>query len=297
MELWIPITIAAAFMQNLRFMLQKRAREHLSTLGATFARFVWAAPLAAGFVVALLAARGEALPQMNGTFLGFAALGGLTQILATALVVALFAMRNFAVGVAFSKTETVQSVLFGIMILGEVASGSAVLAIAVSLVGVVLLSVQPGKLSGAALLNRPSLYGVASGALFGVSAVSYRAASLALGSGDFLIRAALTLAVVTLIQTIAMAAYLAWREPGEVARVLAGWRVTLGIGVTGMLGSLGWFAAMTLQNVAYVRALGQIELLFTFATSVLIFGERSTAREVAGIVLLVAGIVLLLLYR
>jgi drug/metabolite transporter (DMT)-like permease len=102
---------------------------------------------------------------------------------------------------------------------------------------------------------------------------------------------------VTLIQTVAMAAYLAWREPGEICRVLSGWRVTLGIGVTGMLGSLGWFAAMTLQNVAYVRALGQIELLFTFATSVLIFGERSTAREVAGIVLLVAGIVLLLLYR
>jgi drug/metabolite transporter (DMT)-like permease len=297
MELWIPITIAAAFMQNLRFMLQKRAREHLSTLGATFARFLWAAPLAGIFLAVLLGARGAPLPGMTGAFFGFAALGGLTQILATALVVGLFSMRNFAVGVAFSKTETVQSVLFGILILGELASASAMLAIVISLAGVVLLSVQPGKLTGASLLNRPTVYGLASGALFGISAVSYRAASLALEGGDFLIRASLTLAVVTLIQTVTMSAYLAWREPGEIGRVVSAWRVTAGIGVTGMLGSLGWFTAMTLQNVAYVRALGQIELVFTFAASTLFFGERSTPREIAGIVFLVAGIVLLLLYR
>jgi uncharacterized membrane protein len=64
-----------------------------------------------------------------------------------------------------------------------------------------------------------------------------------------------------------------------------------------MLGSLGWFTAMTLQNAAYVRALGQIELVFTFAASVLFFREKSTVREIAGIVILTAGIVLLLVYR
>jgi uncharacterized membrane protein len=133
--------------------------------------------------------------------------------------------------------------------------------------------------------------------MFGISAVSYRTASLSLESGDFIIRAALTLAVVTAMQTGAMWIYLAMRESGEVARVFANWRVTLWVGVTGMLGSLGWFTAMTLQNAAYVRALGQIELVFTFAASVLFFREKSTAREVAGIVILTAGIVMLLLFR
>jgi drug/metabolite transporter (DMT)-like permease len=297
MELWIPITVAAAFLQNLRFMLQKHVKGRLSTSGATFARFVWAAPLALAFVLVLSGIRGESLPPMNATFLGFAALGGLTQILATALVVALFSLRNFAVGVSFSKTETVQSVVFGILILGELASASAVVAILISLAGIVLISVPAGALTLRGAINRPALYGLASGALFGISAVSYRGASLSLGGGDFLIRAALTLAVVTLMQTLAMSAYLALREPGEIGRVFGAWRVTLWIGVAGMLASLAWFAAMTLQTVAYVRALGQIELLFTFATSVLVFGERSTRREIAGIVLLVAGIVLLLVYR
>jgi drug/metabolite transporter (DMT)-like permease len=285
MELWIPITIAAAFLQNLRFMLQKAVKGRLSTSGATFARFVWAAPLALVFVLILSTVRGESPPPMHATFLAYAALGGLTQILATALVVALFSLRNFAIGVSFSKTETVQSVVFGIILLGELASASAILAILISLAGIMLISVPAGGLALKAAFNRPAAY------------VSYRAASLSLEGGDFLIRAALTLAVVTLMQTVAMWIYLAWREPGEVGRVIAAWRITMWIGAAGMLASLGWFTAMTLQTVAYVRALGQIELLFTFATSVLVFGERSTPREIAGIVLLVAGIVTLLLYR
>jgi len=297
MELWIPITIAAAFMQNLRFMLQKHVRGQLSTFGATFARFVWAAPLAAALVWALTAFRGDSLPGAPGAFFGFAALGGLTQIFGTALVVALFSARNFAVGVTFSKTETVQTAMFGILILGETVSAEALFAIVVSLVGVVLISVQPGKLLGAGLFNRSALLGIASGAMFGISAVSYRSASLSLDGGDFLIRAALTLAVVTLMQTAVMWVYLRLREPGELGRVFSAWRITLWVGVTSMTGSLGWFAAMTLQNAAYVRALGQIELLFTFAASLLVFREKSTLREIAGIVILTAGIVLLLVFR
>ncbi len=297
MELWIPITIAAAFVQNLRFMLQKHVKGRLSTFGATFARFVWAAPLAALLVAMLLGHRGESLPGMPATFFAFAALGGLGQILATALVVALFSQRNFAVGVSFSKTETVQSVLFSILILGEGASLSAIAAIVISLVGVILISVQPGKLLGAGLFNKPALYGIGSGALFGISAVSYRTASLSLASGDFFVRASVTLAVVTIMQTVVMWIYLTLREPGEIGRVFAAWRITVWVGITGVIGSLGWFTAMTLQNVAYVRALGQIELVFTFAASLLVFGEKSTLREIAGIALLIAGIVMLLIYR
>jgi drug/metabolite transporter (DMT)-like permease len=297
MELWIPITVAAAFFQNLRFMLQKNVKGRLSTFGATFARFVWAAPLAALLVWLLLEHRGDAPPGMTRAFLGFCLVGGVAQILATALVVSLFSLRNFAVGVALSKTETVQTVIFGILILGDSTSAVAVFAIAVSLVGVVLISVQPRALAANGSFNRSALYGIASGAFFGVSAVCYRGASLALDSGDFLIRAAMTLAVVTVMQTVLMTAYLALREPGEIGRVFGAWRVTLWIGVTGVIASLCWFAAMTLQNAAYVRALGQIELVFTFTTSALVFGERSTVREIAGILLLVGGIILLLAGR
>ncbi len=297
MELWIPITIAAAFAQNLRFMLQKHLKGQLSTFGTTYARFVWAAPLALILVVILQSGRTAALPETTTGFFVFGTIGGVTQILATALLVQLFGMRNFAVGVTFSKTETVQAVIFGIIILGEAIGGWGFVAILISLLGVILISVNPADVSRRGFFSRSMLIGLGSGALFGVSAVSYRAASLSLGSGDFLIRAAVTLAFVTVLQTALMSLYLKFREPGEMGRVFAAWRVTLWVGVTGMLGSLGWFTAMTLQNAAYVRALGQIELVFTFAASYVIFKERSSGREITGIMLIVIGILVLLVAR
>lgn len=297
MELWIPITIAAAFMQNLRFALQKHLKGRLSTFGVTYARFIWAAPLAVGFVFLLVWWRDAPLPATNGAFFWHAVVGGVTQIIATALLVALFGLRNFAVGVSFSKTETIQTAIIGFIVLGEAAGIGAIAAILISMVGVILISVEPGRLMAGGLMTRSAVIGLASGAFFGVAAVSYRAASLSLDGGDFLERAAMTLAVVTVIQTAMMTAYLVLREPGEVTRVIKEAKLTALVGFTGMAGSLGWFTAMTLQNAAYVRALGQIELVFTFIASFLIFGERSTRRELAGIALIVLGILLLLIAR
>jgi uncharacterized membrane protein len=77
--------------------------------------------------------------------------------------------------------------------------------------------------------------------------------------------------------------------------VLRSWRVTVWVSVTGLLGSICWFTAMTMQNAASVRALGQIELVFTFMATTLIFREELHRAEVLGIFLIVAGILLLLL--
>ena len=300
MELWIPITIAAAFMQNLRFMLQKHLKGRLSTMGVTFARFIFAVPLAWALVIGLVVIGETGFPAVTLAAVVFVTIGGVAQIIATALLVTIFGMRNFAVGVTFSKTETIQAALFALVVLGEGLSALAIVAILVSLVGVVLISTNPATLEGSLIsriFNRPALIGLASGALFGLAAVGFRGASISLDGGGFLIRAALTLAIATTLQTLIMWCWMAWREPAEPRRVLREWRFTSLVGLTGMLGSLGWFTAMTLTNVALVRAVGQIELVFTFLASWLIFREKSTMREIAGILLVVGGIMLLLVGR
>lgn len=301
MELWIAITIFAAFMQNLRSALQKHLKGQLSTSGATFSRFLYAVPLAWLVVLLLVEMGAYRLPGVNARFFIFAAIGGLAQVIATALLVYLFSFRNFAVGTTFSKTETVQTALFGIVVLGETVSTGAALGIMISLLGVVLISVTQSAIGWRGLwthlLDRSALIGIASGAFFGIAAVTYRAASLSLADGDFLIRAAFALACVTFFQTVVMAIYMRVREPGQIGRVIATWRVSAWVGLAGMLGSLGWFAAMTLQNAAYVRALGQIELVFTFAASHLVFKERSSRSELTGIVLVSVGILVLVMLR
>lgn len=301
LELWVPITIAAAFCQNVRSALQKHLKGQMGTSGATMTRFIYAVPFAALYAYLLHSQAGFEWPAPHWTFVVYTMIGGLTQISATALLVYLFALRNFAVGTTFSKTETVQAAIFGAVVLSDPLSLGAGFAILVSLIGVVCLSVaREDSMSLRTILTswtgKPALIGLASGACFGISAVSYRAASLSLGGEGFLMQAAFTLACVTVFQTLVMTAFLLITDPSELVRVLKSWRISVWVGLSGMAASAGWFTAMTIQNAAYVRALGQIELIFTFAVSVILFKEKPNMKEVSGILLVCSGILILLLY-
>ncbi|WP_375551887.1 DMT family transporter [Rhodophyticola porphyridii] len=300
MPVWIPVTIFAAFMQNLRFLLQRHLKvTTLSTGGATWARFLYSAPLVAGLVAVYASVSGQDLPGPAARFWLFVVSGAMAQMLATMCVVALFAHRNFAVGITLKKTEVILTALLGLVILGEAVSPPVVAAIGVGFIGVLLLSDPPkGEIAlpwRARLFNVASGYGLASGLLFGISAVGYRGASLSLPEGDVFLRAAFTLAAATAVQTVTLGLWLAWRERGQIAKVLASWRVSGLVGLTSMLGSLGWFTAFTLQTAAYVKALGQIELVFTFLFSVFWLKERSSPKEIWGIALIVASIGLIFL--
>ena len=294
MELWFIASVAAAFVQTIRFMLQKRLKGvGLSTGGATLSRFLFAVPLACCGVAGLMAWRGFGLPPLGLAFWGFAMAGGVAQIIATFCTVALFSERSFAVGIAFTKTETVQVAVFSALFLAEAVSGLGIIAILIGLGGVLILSRPPEGWLAGKILNRATLLGLAAGGFFGLSAIGYRGATLEITNDDPLFRAVLALACVTAFQTLAMALWLRWREAGEVGRVLAAWRATLPVGVTGVLGSLGWFTAFALQNAAYVRSVGQVELIFSILVSIVVFGEKPTARDVAGIGLLALSIILI----
>lgn len=295
MELWIPITIAAAFSQNLRSALQKKLKATLSTWGATAARFIFAAPFALILACVVIALSGDGLPQINLTFLGYGAFGGIAQIAATGLLIHLFSYQNFSVATAYTKTEPIQTALFGIILLGDTLSLEIAIAILVSLIGVILVSIPAGELSPKSWLNKKAAIGILSGGLFGLSAVAYRGASLSLDFGDAFYRASITLAFVTVLQSIIMLVVLRVREPSQTAKLFREWRTAGLVGVAGMLGSLAWFTAFTLQNAAHVRALGQIEVIFTLAASFFFFKERITTREVGGVCLVSIGILALVL--
>lgn len=296
MSLWVWATLAAALVQTIRFALQKSLKgAGLSSGGATFSRFLFAAPLALLLSAGLVAASGAPLPALSGRFWGMVVIGGAGQIIATFATVALFSARNFAVGIAFTKSETVLVAIFSAVVLAEPVSGPGLVAILAGLVGVMILSV-PLNGRRLALFNRASALGLTAGAFFGISAIGYRAATQSLDSPDALLRAGVTLAAVTTLQTLAMLAWLRLAEPGEITRVLGQWRRTALVGVTGMVGSLGWFLAFALQNAAYVRALGQVELVFSALASWLIFRDPARPRELAGIVLILASVVALVLF-
>ncbi len=300
MEAWIAITITAAFLQNLRSALQKHLQGSLGTRGASFVRFGYGFPVALAYVVGLHLIGGYEFPALNLTFVLWAVIGGLAQIFATMLLVHLFSLRNFAVGTAYSKTEPVQTAILGFLLLGERLTFGAVISIVVGVLGVMLISIARGAKSMsnilAALTGRTAMIGIASGAVFGISAVAYRSASLSLHYPNPVMAAAATLAFVTAFQTAFMLIWMLMTDRSEIVQVVRSWRSSSLVGLAGVLGSACWFTAMTLQPVAYVRALGQIELIFTFLSSYFLFKERVTPLEMAGCLLIVAGIIGLLFH-
>lgn len=299
--LWIPITIAAALLQNVRTALQKHLKGRVSTNAATYTRYVFGFPLAILYVIGLNTGAGLALPDFNLGFAMWLALGAVAQIVATSLLLHAFTYKNFAVGVAYSKTEVIQAGVFGLVFLGETVTGFGAVAIVLGTIGVMLMSLDrtrpPVRAFLAGWMERPALIGIASGGVFAISAVGFRAASLSLEHPSFLMAAAFTVLCATILQTALLTIYLRLREPGQIANVFRLWRIASLPSIAGVLGTICWLTALTLQSAAYVRTLGLIELVFTFMISILAFREKPARNEILGVALLVAGIVLVLNVR
>jgi drug/metabolite transporter (DMT)-like permease len=295
--LWIPITIAAAALQTVRNALQRNLTGALSALGATGTRFLFGLPFALCYALAVFAVSDAPAPSPAAAFFAWAALGGVAQILATALLIQLFQLRNFSTGIAFSKSEVLQVALFGLLVLGDAISPLATGAIALATAGLVLLAREAGALDLRSVLasfgGRPALLGLGAGAAFAVAAVGFRAASLSTGL-PFLPAAATTLVIALFLQSVLIAVYLRWREPGQLGTVLRLWRRSLLPGLAGAAASACWFTAMTLEVAAYVRMLGLVEVLFSYGVTIFALRERPSRREQLGTVLLVVAILALL---
>lgn len=300
-EAWVPITIAAVILQTVRTALQKQLKSDLKTSGVTFIRFAFGLPLAGLYFAAVLRFGDFSPPAPSGWFMVYAAVGAVGQIAGTFLLIYLFSFRNFAVGTTYTKTEAVQTGLFGLLLFGEAMSAAGFAAVVIGMAGVMTISVVHGRATLRGFLTgwtgRAAMIGLASGAGFAVASVSIRAASLSLGHDSVVLSAAYTLVWVLTVQTALMTAYFLLRDRAELGRVFRHLRFASLIGLSGVAGSVCWFTAMTLENAAYVKTLGQAELVFSLLASYLIFKERSTRWEISGMALIGGGILILLWFR
>jgi drug/metabolite transporter (DMT)-like permease len=298
--LWIPITVWAAFAQTLRNAAQRHLTGALGTLGATLVRFLYGLPFAVAWLWGVQTFTRLPLPAPGSVFWLWVLVAGISQIAATALLLRVMAERNFALGVAYSKTELIQVALFAFAFLGDRVSTGTGLAIACGTLGVLLLSpadrARPLRTLLTGLVSRTALLGLASGAGFALAAVGYRGAALALHA-EFLMAGAYTLVAAQLVQTILLGGWLLMRNIDALWRVLRAWRASLFAGFMGAAASAGWFTAMAIEPVAHVRTLGLVELLFSYVVSRRVFRERLGRVELSGIALLTLGLVVVTLAR
>ena len=293
--LWVVFVLIASTGQVLRNAMQKELTARLGTVGATHVRFLFGLPFALVFLSGVLAATGHAMPRFSSVALGWTVFGALSQILATALMLATMRERSFVVTTALIKIEPVWVALLGLVFLGDRLTPGLAFAILVATSGVMVMSwPKPSALGAEGWSWRPAVLGLAAGAMFGFAAIGFRGGIRALDAGSFVVAATSVLAVGLLIQTVLLTAYLAIRERDNLAAIFRAWKPSMFAGFMGAFASQFWFLAFAVETAARVRTLALVEIILAQIISRNIFKQNIASREALGIGLVVIGVVLLL---
>ena len=314
LESWIFWALLAALMQSVRTAGQKYLTDHISALGATLVRYLFGLPFAVAYLLLLVHRSDGSLPDLNDTFILSVLLAGILQIIATILLIRLFTFRNFAVGSTYVRSEIMLTAIIGAVFFAEAVSLLGWLAIAVIFAGLIVISsgrVRSGRVSSGrvssgrtslggkgkleGLWNRSAAYGLGAGAMFALTSLLIRQASLSLGIQDAMLSAAITLAFMISMQTVITFFWVLKQNAAEIVTIMHQWRPSLFVGITSVVGSAGWFTAFTLERAAYVKTLGQVEFLITLTIAVLYFKEIPSKPELTGMLLIVVGVIVLLL--
>jgi drug/metabolite transporter (DMT)-like permease len=290
--LWVVFTITAAFFQTLRNAMQRELTTTLGTVGATHVRFLFGFPFALIFLLGLIVGTDVPLPRPGWAFWPWVIDGAVAQIAATATMLMAMGERSFVVTIAYIKTEPIQVAIFGLIFLGDAVSLPLMTAIIVATAGVLIMSTKPGGMVGGI---KPTLIGLFSGGLFALSAIGYRGAILDLHLKNFVMAATFTLVVGLVMQAAVLSLYLWLRQPTVMTAIAKSWKRSLFAGFMGALASQFWFLAFALATAASVRTLALIEVLFAQLVARYAFGQKTTPREVIGMLFVVAGVVLLIL--
>ncbi len=281
-------------MQAVRTAGQKQLTQHLNAMATTAVRYVYALPFAAGYLYWLLDFRQVALPTLNNQFLQYALIASVMQIIGTVCLVAAFKYRNFAVATSLAKTEAIQVAIVGAVLFSVSLNFLGWLSVVIGVVGVLIVSKV--KFTYRDVFQNPGAgFGLSSGLALAITTLLIREASLALNT-DLMVSAAVTLIFMITVQSVISMIYVYFQDKKQISTMVTQWRLCLFVGITSVLGSIGWFTAASYQNAAYVKALGQVEFFITLFLTYRIFKEKITLQEYFGMFLIVASVVILLLW-
>lgn len=289
---WIAFTVAAAAAQSARNAMQRELTSVLGTVGATQVRFLYGLPFGVLFLGIAITVTGDPIPDFQAVSVAWTAAGALAQVVATALMLAAMKERSFVVTTALVKAEPVWVAIMGFALLGETFGWPLLAGIALATAGVLWLS---WPAAGAGWSLRPIALGLASGAVFAASAIAFRAAMLSIDSGEaFVVKATAVMALSLAMQVVALVGWMLVANRTLLIEVLKVWRPSLATGLLAATGSQCWFLAFAIETPAKIRTLGLIEIVFAQIISRRIFSQQQNRRELIGMAVLLAGVVLVL---
>ena len=289
---WVIFTVMAAFMQAWRNAFQKQLSSTVDVWGVTLARFLFGLPLACIYIGCLYTfTPTQNVVHFTVKYWVYILIAGISQILATVLMVQLFKQKNYAIGVGLAKSEAILAAIIGVVVLSDHLSALAWIGVLIGAYAVFLLS-KGNQLS--ALSTKTLVIGIGSGLCFAVTSLLVREASLELTMLPTLHRAAWVLVSVIGFQCIGMLLYLSLFSRNTLVAMSQRIGLTFKVSVCSFMASLGWFTAMSMMSVPVVKTLGQIEILFSLLISAYFFKEKLARSEHLGLVLVVIAAVLVI---
>ncbi len=293
--LWIIFTIAATILQTFRNLEQKNLNKKLDTLTVSWSRFILPLPFA------ILTVLFTAL-EVKEEFIFLCAFTGFFQILGNLFLLKTIQSKNFGVGIAFYKTEILQSLFLGILFFNQQVSFIGILAIIMTTIGMIFMSNFTVK-NFRQNIDKAAFYGALSGLAFSFSAFGIKFSSAALiknGYSDFISAIVVLMWVITFQNAFfAITKAAQNRFVTDLKSLFCAenkWSFVK-TGILSYAGSVCWFVAYAIGNVVYVKAVGQTELLLAVLISYLHLKEHQKPLELVGIALTSIGILTLILFH
>jgi drug/metabolite transporter (DMT)-like permease len=287
MMLWIPITVGAAGLQVARNAFQRGLLTEAGPWGATLVRFLFGLPFAALFLGLALLIGGPVSPRFSGGFWLACAAGAAAQMVATAAMLVSMRRSSFALGTVFQQSSIPLAGLFGLAF-GEPLPALKWVGLALVTAGLAALG-WPRRLAGERIMSA-ALLGLVAGAGFALSSNAFRQSALALDAHAPVVAALATVLVAQAMQSAALAAWLAARNPVALVTVVSRWRESLPAGFFGAAASGLWFTAFALSPAGPVRAVGVVEMPIAALTGRRLFAERLAPWQILLLLLVAAGV-------
>lgn len=271
--LWVFATVFATGLQVARNALQRGLIGDAGPWGATLVRFLFGLPFTLGLGLILLIVEGGRLqPHVSTAYWLEALAGAACQMVATAALLVAMRRAGFAVGTTVQQSSLPLAAILGLLIFHDTLSPLGWTGVAVTTVGIVILT-WPREAKRGELLSGAA-FGLLSGLLFGFSMNAYRHATRSLEPHHALFSAVATVTLTQTVQSLVLVAYLAWRHPWALRAVVADWRKSLGAGFCGAAASALWLMALALAPAASVRAVAVIETPIAVAAGRRMFKEK-----------------------
>ena len=292
MEPWIIFTLLAVIMQSVRTAAQKQITQEISVQSATLVRFLFGIKFAALYFFLTMWIFQPINFELNIKFIISGALASVSQVLATVFLIKALTLKNFAVGTALAKTEALLTAVLGSIFFSAYLNPMGYLSILFGVCGLLIASNWDVTLKDLSD-NQSIRYGLGAGLGFALASLWIRDASLSLEIPR-IVSASAVLLYMVILQSLICLVWISVKEPEQFMLIQKNLKSSLFIGFTGVLGSIGWFTAMSLQNAALVKTLGQIEFIASLLITYLYFNEKISTREYLGIAFIAFSLLLLI---